>query len=96
METNIWHYAGVTSLRADRKEDLALRPTVKPTALVADAIRDVTRRGAIVLDPFAGNGTTIIAAEKNRAAWPGNRARSALLRRHCPAMAAIHREGRAA
>ena len=45
-------------------EDLALHPTVKPTALVADAIRDVTRRGAIVLDPFAGYGTTIIAAEK--------------------------------
>jgi adenine-specific DNA methylase len=41
-----------------------MHPTVKPTALVADAIRDVTRRGAIVLDPFAGSGTTIIAAEK--------------------------------
>jgi DNA modification methylase len=62
--TNIWEYAGVTSLRAARTEDLALHPTVKPTALVADAIRDVTRRGAIVLDPFAGHGTTIIAAEK--------------------------------
>jgi DNA modification methylase len=62
--TNIWEYAGVTSFRAGRTEDLALHPTVKPTALVADAIRDVTRRGAIVLDPFAGNGTTIIAAEK--------------------------------
>jgi DNA modification methylase len=62
--TNIWEYAGVTSFRAGRTEDLALHPTVKPMALVADAIRDVTRRGAIVLDPFAGNGTTIIAAEK--------------------------------
>jgi DNA modification methylase len=62
--SNIWEYAGVTSFRAGRTEDLALHPTVKPTALVADAIRDVTRRGAIVLDPFAGNGTTIIAAEK--------------------------------
>jgi DNA modification methylase len=62
--TNIWEYAAVSSRRAGRTEDLALHPTVKPTALVADAIRDVTRRGAIVLDPFAGNGTTIIAAEK--------------------------------
>lgn len=41
-----------------------MHPTVKPTALVADAIRDVTRRGDIVLDPFAGSGTTLIAAEK--------------------------------
>jgi DNA modification methylase len=62
--TNIWEYTGVTGFRAGRTEDLALRPTVKLTALVADAIRDVSRRGAIVLDPFAGNGTTIIAAEK--------------------------------
>jgi DNA modification methylase len=62
--TNIWEYAGVTSFRAGRTEDLAPHPTVKPTALVADAIRDVTRRSDIVLDPFAGNGTTIIAAEK--------------------------------
>ena len=62
--SNIWEYAGVTSFRAGRTEDLALHPAVKPAALVADAIRDVTRRGAIVLDPFAGNGTTIIAAEK--------------------------------
>ena len=62
--TNIWEYAGVNTFRAGRMEDLAMHPTVKPTALVADAIRDVTRRGAIVLDPFAGSGTTIIAAEK--------------------------------
>jgi DNA modification methylase len=62
--TNIWEYAAVSSLQAGRTEDLALHPAVKPTALVADAIRDVTRRGAIVLDPFAGDGTTIIAAEK--------------------------------
>jgi DNA modification methylase len=62
--TNIWEYAAVSSRRAGRTEDLALHPTVKPTALVADAIRDVTRRGAIVLDPFASSGTTIIAAEK--------------------------------
>jgi DNA modification methylase len=62
--TNIWAYPGVNTFRAGRMDDLAMHPTVKPTALVADAIRDVTRRGAIVLDPFAGSGTTIIAAEK--------------------------------
>jgi DNA modification methylase len=56
--TNVWEYAAVGALT----ENLA--PHLKPTALVADAIRDVTRRGAIVLDPFAGTGTTIIAAEK--------------------------------
>jgi len=60
--TNIWDYAAVGSLPA--RTDLALHPLAKPTALVADAIRDVTGRGAIVLDPFAGTGTTIIAAEK--------------------------------
>ncbi len=41
-----------------------MHPTVKPVALVADAIKDCTRRGHIVLDAFAGSGTTIIAAEK--------------------------------
>jgi 16S rRNA G966 N2-methylase RsmD len=41
-----------------------MHPTVKPVAMLADAIRDVTKRGAIVLDPFAGSGSTLIAAEK--------------------------------
>ena len=41
-----------------------MHPTCKPVALLADAIRDVSRRGAIVLDPFAGSGSTLIAAEK--------------------------------
>lgn len=40
-----------------------MHPTVKPVALVADAIRDCSRRGDIVLDPFAGSGTTLIAAQ---------------------------------
>ncbi|MCC6949788.1 MAG: ParB N-terminal domain-containing protein [Bradyrhizobiaceae bacterium] len=62
--TNVWSYAGVNTFRADRLKELAAHPTVKPVALVADAIRDVTRRGEIVLDPFAGSGTTLIAAEK--------------------------------
>ncbi len=62
--TNVWDYAGISSMRAGRDEELAMHPTVKPVALVADAIKDCTRRGEIVLDPFAGSGTTLIAAEK--------------------------------
>jgi hypothetical protein len=62
--TNVWDYAGINALRAGRAEELALHPTVKPVALVADAIKDCSRRGEIVLDPFAGSGTTLLAAEK--------------------------------
>jgi DNA modification methylase len=62
--TNVWDYAGVNTLRRGRMEDLAMHPTVKPVALVADAIRDCSRRSEIVLDPFGGSGTTLIAAEK--------------------------------
>jgi DNA modification methylase len=62
--TNVWEYAGVNTFREGRAEEIAMHPTTKPVALVADAIRDVSRRGNIVLDPFAGSGTTIIAAEK--------------------------------
>jgi DNA modification methylase len=68
--TNVWDYAGVNTLRADRMEELAMHPTVKPVALVADAIKDCSRRGEIVLDPFAGSGTTMVAADKT-----GRRAR---------------------
>jgi DNA modification methylase len=62
--TNVWDYAGVNGLGKNRLEELAMHPTVKPTALVADAIKDCSRRGDIVLDAFAGSGTTLIAAEK--------------------------------
>ena len=62
--TNVWDYAGVNSFGRDRNDCLAMHPTVKPVALVADAIRDCSRRRQIVLDPFAGSGTTLIAAEK--------------------------------
>jgi DNA modification methylase len=61
--TNVWDYAGQNTFHANRAGDLADHPTIKPTALVADAIRDVTRRGDVVLDPFVGSGTTILAAE---------------------------------
>ncbi len=62
--TNVWDYASVNSLKGSRREDLALHPTVKPTGLVADAIKDVTRHGDLVLDIFLGSGTTLIAAER--------------------------------
>ena len=62
--TNVWDYASVNSLPGIRREDLALYPTVKPTALVADALQDVTRRGERVLDIFLGSGTTLIASER--------------------------------
>ncbi|MEE9249888.1 MAG: DNA methyltransferase [Alphaproteobacteria bacterium] len=62
--TNIWSYAGINSFGKDRDAELALHPTVKPVKLVADAILDCSRRGSIVLDPFAGSGTTLIAAEQ--------------------------------
>jgi DNA modification methylase len=62
--TNVWTYAGVNTFRAGRLDDLSLHPTVKPIALVADAMRDCSRRGDIVLDPFIGSGTTILAAER--------------------------------
>jgi len=62
--TNVWDYAGVNSLKAERDEELAMHPTVKPVAMVADAIRDCSKRKGIILDAFCGSGTTIIAAEQ--------------------------------
>uniref|UniRef100_UPI003B5258EB site-specific DNA-methyltransferase n=1 Tax=Roseovarius indicus TaxID=540747 RepID=UPI003B5258EB len=62
--SNVWDYAGVNSFGTTRDADLADHPTVKPTALVADAIRDVTHRRDIVLDPFGGSGSTLLAAER--------------------------------
>jgi DNA modification methylase len=62
--SNVWHYAGVNTFRAGRMDELAAHPTVKPVVMVADALKDCTRRGDIVLDTFAGAGTTILAAER--------------------------------
>ena len=62
--TNVWDYAGISSMSANRSDELAMHPTVKPVALVADAIRDCSKRGDIVLDAFGGSGSTLIAAEK--------------------------------
>jgi DNA modification methylase len=62
--TNVWQYPGVNTLGSERDSTRAMHPTVKPVALVADAIRDCSHRGEIILDPFGGSGTTMIAAQK--------------------------------
>ena len=62
--SNVWTYPGVNTFGKGRKEALAAHPTVKPVALVADALLDCTARGEVALDQFAGSGTTILAAEK--------------------------------
>lgn len=67
--SNVWQYPGVNTFRKGRLQDLSAHPTVKPVALVADAIKDCTRRGDIVLDPFIGSGTTILAERTGRRAF---------------------------
>lgn len=64
--SNVWRYPGVNSFGRATEEGnlLALHPTVKPVALVADAILDASKRGEIVLDSFLGSGTTLMAAER--------------------------------
>ena len=62
--TNVWQYRGMNSMAAGRMDELALHPTVKPVAMIVDAIKDVSERGAIVLDLFGGSGSTLIAAQK--------------------------------
>ncbi len=61
--TNVWRYPGANTFGVERGETLAMHPTVKPVRLVADAILDCSRRGDVILDGFAGAGTTILAAE---------------------------------
>ncbi|MDE3175176.1 MAG: ParB N-terminal domain-containing protein [Pseudomonadota bacterium] len=68
--TNVWEYRGANSRGAGRMEELAMHPTVKPVGMIADAIKDVSRRNGVVLDLFGGSGSTLIAAHKT-----GRRAR---------------------
>lgn len=63
--TNVWRYAGVNSFREGRMDELRAHPTAKPVAMIKDALLDVTSRGDVVLDPFAGAGATLIAAERS-------------------------------
>lgn len=62
--TNVWEYKGVNTFKAGRMDELAMHPTVKPVQMIADAIKDVSARNNIVLDPFGGSGSTLIAADK--------------------------------
>jgi DNA modification methylase len=64
FRTNVWDYAGVNLFREGRDQELTMHPAVKPVAMVADAIKDCSKRGAIILDAFSGSGTTLIACEK--------------------------------
>ncbi|WP_343040221.1 DNA methyltransferase [Nitratireductor arenosus] len=68
--TNVWQYRGVNTFGAGRMDELSMHPTVKPVQMIADAIRDVSARGEIVLDTFGGSGSTLISAHKT-----GRRAR---------------------
>jgi DNA modification methylase len=61
--SNLWTYAGASMLGSDAREGLAVHPTVIPRALLEDALLDVSHRDEIVLEPFAGSGSTLIAAE---------------------------------
>jgi DNA modification methylase len=62
--SNVWSYPSLNSFQRGREEALAMHPTVKPIAMVVDAIRDCSNRSGIILDPFAGSGTTLMACEK--------------------------------
>jgi DNA modification methylase len=62
--SNVWTYPGASSLGSDARRGLQDHPTVKPTAMLEDALLDLTNRGDIVIDPFLGSGSTLIAAEK--------------------------------
>ncbi len=62
--TNVWAYPGISSFGEKRDSELSMHPTVKPVAMVADAIKDVTGRGDLVLDGFVGSGTTLVAAQE--------------------------------
>ncbi len=69
--SNVWCYPSVRSLDAadgdpDSQAALQLHPTIKPVRLIEEAILDCSRRGEIVLDPFLGSGSTLIACEKTQ------------------------------
>jgi hypothetical protein len=62
--TNVWDYAGVNTFKHGRMDELRAHPTVKPLPLVVDALKDCSTRRGVVLDPFVGSGTILLAAEK--------------------------------
>lgn len=62
--TNVWNYRGVNTLRNGREDELAMHPTVKPVRMLADAILDCSNPKGLILDPFGGSGSTLLAAER--------------------------------
>lgn len=62
--TTLWSYPGANSFGRNRDKALAQHPTVKPVGLLADAILDASRANDLILDPFAGSGSTLIAAHR--------------------------------
>lgn len=63
--SNVWQYTGIQGMRSGEEGDLLqMHPTVKPTKLIADALLDCSRRGDLILDPFLGSGTTLLASER--------------------------------
>ncbi len=62
--TNVWKYPGISTASAKARAELRLHPTVKPVAMLADALKDCCPRGGVALDAFAGSGSILIAAHK--------------------------------
>lgn len=62
--SNLWTYPGASSLGSDARRGLQDHPTVKPTVMLEDALLDLMHRGEIVLDPFLGSGSILVAAAR--------------------------------
>jgi DNA modification methylase len=92
--SNLWTYAGVNTFRTGRLDDLSVHPTVKPIALVADAMRDCSRRNDIVLDPsLYGLGYYDPCRRTGRPARLRTRDRSPVCRRRDPPLAGLYQTG---
>ena len=92
--SNVWTYPGASSLGSDARRGLQDHPTVKPTAMLEDALLDLSDRGDIVIDPFLGSGSTLMAAHKTGRALPRRRTRSALCRCDRPPLRGRNGHGR--
>lgn len=85
--TNVWDYPGLAGWTADRAEELAMHPTVKPVGMIADALKDCSKKGGIVLDCFGGSGTHLDCGRSDQAPGSSDRARPSLRGCHDPALA---------
>ena len=92
--SNVWTYPGASSLGSDARRGLKDHPTVKPTAMLEDALLDLTNRGDIVIDPFLGSGSNSYRGRQDRSRLPRRRARSSLCRRDRAAVPSRHRSPR--